>query len=273
MDLPILSFTQYDLVFNVLSFTVACMFASAAFFIAARNSIGERYRLAVTIAALAVGIAGYHYVMIFYNWVASYDLSGMVYVPNGHRFNDAYRYVDWVLTVPLLMVELVAVLGLSKSESRSLLTRLIIAAALMTGLGYPGEISSDNMVRFIFGVLGTLPFLYIVYVLWFEMSGALERQSERIRVLYRNIRLLTLAAWGFYPMAYMAPLFLTSSASGEVILQVGYSMADILAKCGYGIIIFSIARLKTEADRTASRPRPKGPQVPTPGSVRPGVAR
>ena len=110
MDLPILSFTQYDLVFNVLSFTVACMFASAAFFIAARNSIGERYRLAVTIAALAVGIAGYHYVMIFYNWVASYDLSGMVYVPNGHRFNDAYRYVDWILTVPLLMVELVAVL-------------------------------------------------------------------------------------------------------------------------------------------------------------------
>src|SRR5208337_2961194 len=88
----------------------------------------------------------------------------------GQSFNEGYRYVDWLLTVPLLLTELVVVLTLARKLQNSLLYRLIPASALMIGLGYPGEISGNNGVRNAFGLLSTIPFLYILYVLFVELT-------------------------------------------------------------------------------------------------------
>ena len=94
----------------------------------------------------------------------------------GESFNEGYRYVDWFLTVPLLLAELIVVLCLARKLQRSLLLRLIPASALMIALGYPGEISGDNATRNIFGLLSTIPFLYILYVLFVELTRSLDRQ-------------------------------------------------------------------------------------------------
>ncbi|MEL6823817.1 MAG: bacteriorhodopsin-like [Calditrichota bacterium] len=251
MDLPVLSIGQFNLVYNMLSLALACMLGSFVFFILARNELAPKYRMSMIVSALVVGIAGYHYWRIFGSWDAAYTLVDGAYSPSGTPFNDAYRYVDWLITVPLLMVELVAVLALAKEKSRSLLTRLVIAAALMIGLGYPGEILGDtNMFseRGLWGLLSTIPFVYILYVLWGEIGEAIERQTPRVQLLLKNLRLLTVGTWGFYPIAYMAPFFGFTGAEAEVFLQVGYSIADITAKCGYGIMIYAIAKNKSEAD-------------------------
>lgn len=249
MDMPSLTFGQYQLVYNMLSFTFATMLASFVFFILARQQVGARYRGALLVSALVVGIAAYHYLRIFESWAGAFTLGadGM-YNPSGEPFNDAYRYVDWLLTVPLLMVELVAVLALSRSETGKLLTKLVIAATLMIVLGYPGEIATDNGTRALWGFLSTIPFVYILYVLWIELGSAIQRQPENVKVLIRNIRLLLLATWGFYPIAYMLPFLGIAGGTAEVGLQLGYSIADVAAKAGYGVMIYWIARLKTEAD-------------------------
>ncbi|MBI1294318.1 hypothetical protein GC175_05090 [bacterium] len=91
-----------------------------------------------------------------------------------------------------------------------------------------------------------------MWVLWSELGRATEHQSERVRVLFRNTRLLLLATWGFYPIVYMLPMFGITSASAAVSIQVGYSIADVLAKCGYGLMIYAIARAKSEEDREAA---------------------
>ncbi len=250
MNLPDMPVWQWSLVYNALSFAVASMLASFVFFILARNQVAERYRGALLMSALVVGIAAYHYFRIFQSWEHAFVIDGDMAKASGVPFNDAYRYIDWMLTVPLLMVELIAVLALTKAKSNSLMWRLGGAAFLMIILGYPGEIlpEDQNAMRALWGTLSSIPFIYILYVLWVELGQAMGRQPENVRVLVRNIRLLTLATWGFYPIAYMAPMFGLSSAGAETFLQIGYSVADVLAKCGYGVMIYHIARLKTEHD-------------------------
>lgn len=255
--MPTLSIEQYTLVYNMLSLTVACMFASFVFFVLVKNEILPIYRGAIIASSLVVFIAGYHYFRIFGSWEEAYVLTDGQYVASGTAFNDAYRYVDWMLTVPLLMVELVLVLGLVKAKTQPLLMKLAVAAFLMIILGYPGEIDRTSTGLFsnrgLWGFLSTLPFLYILVTLYVELRKSIgNAPTPQIGVLLRNIGLLTLLTWGFYPIAYMAPFYGLSGANAEVALQVGYSIADILAKCGYGLLIYNIAKLRTEAASPSS---------------------
>lgn len=250
--LPDLTFGQFQLVYNMLSFAIASMFGSFAFFVLARQQVAPRFRPALVMSALVVGIAGYHYYRIFGSWEHAYVLEGATYVASGEPFNDAYRYVDWLLTVPLLCAELVAVMQLKKEVRGGMMTKLIIASVAMIALGYPGEISDDTTVRAIWGALSTIPFGYILYVLWVELTKASETETPRVKVLLRNTRLLLLGTWGFYPIAYLMPQLGIGGAAAEVGLQVGYSLADVAAKCGYGLMIYAIARAKmTAADEAA----------------------
>lgn len=247
MDLPVLTVTQYSLVFNAFSLTIAAMGGAFAFFVLARPQVAEKYRPALVISAVVVGIAAYHYFKISGSWSQAYELGagGDMYRPTGIPFNDAYRYVDWVLTVPLLLIETVAVLTLAKNVSGGLAARLGTAAVLMIALGYPGEISTDTNTRLLFGTLSTIPFLYIIYVLWVELGKTLTTQPARVRVLVRNLRLLLLASWGFYPIAYLLPLLGVSGGAGFTGVQLGYTVADILAKPAFGLLIYAIARAKS----------------------------
>lgn len=245
-----LSIGQYSLVYNMLSFGVATMLAAFVFFMGSRTDVGAKYRPALLVSALVAFIAGYHYWRILGSWEASFVLTSGTYKPSGHPFNDAYRYVDWFLTVPLLLVELIAVLNLPRAKSGSILPRLIFAAALMILLGYPGEVSSDISSRHLWGILSTIPFAYILYVLWVEVGQQIKNETDRVKKLLNDTRYLLIATWGFYPLVYALPQFGVDKTSSVVAIQVGYSIADVLAKAFYGVMIYRIARAKSEADGT-----------------------
>jgi len=255
LELPDLSSMQFNLVYNMFSFTIATMFSAFVFFVLAQKNLAPKYRVSMMVSALVVFIAGYHYFRIFGSWDAAYTLTNGMYEYSGEPFNDAYRYVDWLLTVPLLVVELVLVLGLPKGESGSLMARLGFAAALMIILGYPGEVSANTGLfetRGVWGLASTIPFVYILYILFTELSSTIQRQSGRVAKLLSNARLLLLATWGFYPIAYMIPMFVggyPEEAAGAVTaLQVSYTIADVLAKAGYGVLIYAIAKAKSEEE-------------------------
>lgn len=266
--MPDLSVFQYSLVDNIFSMTVATMGAAAIFLFLSRSSVNPEYRPALLISGIVVSIACYHYFMIRHSWQGAYELSGDGYSGTGAGFNDFYRYADWILTVPLLMVELVAVLRLERSKARSLLTRLVIAAALMIALGYPGEVISDPegwMARVIWGSLSSIPFFYILYVLWVELTASLQTQPPKARKLVEISRLVLLITWAVYPIAYAIGGTETALAakaggsvdpSGIVWLQVGYAVADMTAKAGFGVLIYMIARAKSEqvAENEAADP-------------------
>merc|ERR1711937_1057571 len=100
---PPLTAVQYDLIYNMTSLGLASMAASTTFFFLRLSSFNERYRTALCFTGLVTFIAMYHYFRIFNSFTEAYT-------PSGHPFNDAYRYVDWLLTVPLLLIEIVLVM-------------------------------------------------------------------------------------------------------------------------------------------------------------------
>jgi len=263
--MPDLSVFQYSIVDNIFSMTVATMGAAALFLFMSRSSVDEEYRPALMISGLVVTIACYHYFMIHHSWQDAYTLAGSTYKGSGASFNDFYRYADWILTVPLLMVELVSVLRLEKNKATSLLTRLVIAAALMIALGYPGEVIStpDGWgMRVLWGVLSSIPFFYILFVLWGELTNSLETQPVAARRLIEIARLVLLITWAVYPIAYAmggTVDALTAKAGGSVDgsgivgLQVGYAIADMTAKAGFGVLIYFIARAKSTRTGESAR--------------------
>merc|ERR1711988_1950045 len=144
------------------SLGLASMMASTAFFFLRLPSFGERYKAALCFTGLVTFIAMYPYFRIFDSFVAAYTpcevIDGEVnhakcspdlynYTATGIPFNDAYRYVDWLLTVPLLLIETVLVMKLSEAETFSQSLKLGFFSALMILNGYPGEVSSSAGTR------------------------------------------------------------------------------------------------------------------------------
>ncbi len=224
------------------------MLACTVYTLVSQQRVLAKYRNALVMSSMVTFIAGYHYLRIFDSFKHATTDGTVLLDGSQNAFNEAYRYVDWLLTVPLLLVEVVAVLALTASVSRSLIMRLVPASAAMIALGYPGEISEVRGDQILFGVLSTIPFLYILYVLFVELGKSLERQPEGVAKSVANLRLLLIATWGVYPIAYMFNIWGTASQESFVAVQVGYTLADVLAKCVFGLTIFKIARMKSMAE-------------------------
>lgn len=244
---------QFDTIYNFLSFAIASMLFAAIFLLVMQPRVLARYRTALVVSAMVLGIAAYHYFRIFDSFREAYVTTavggdGVYLLAEGVAFNEGYRYVDWLLTVPLLLVETIAVLALARTEARRLLIRLVPASALMIILGYPGELAVENGERALWGALSTIPFLYILYILFVELTKSIDRQPETVQASIKNLRWLLLASWGFYPIAYMFPMFGFDGSDAFVLRQVGYTVADVLAKAVFGLMIYKIARLKSFYD-------------------------
>jgi bacteriorhodopsin len=255
--MPDLSPFGYNVVSNLLSLTVATMGAAAVFFFFAPRVI-QKYRPAMIVTGLVTLIACYHYYKIGQSFEAAFTLSGGVYTYNASQpFNDFYRYADWLLTVPLLMVELVAVMALAKKESAKLLSLLIPAVVLMIVTGYPGEAAISQAVgggeasaAAIWGwfAVSMLFFVIVLGVLFTKLTDAINRQPEEAQGLLKFARIVVLVTWSFYPVAYVIGALGGKTAAGVVGLQVGYTIADITAKAGFGVLIYFIARRKSELE-------------------------
>ncbi len=237
----------YTLVYNMLSLGIASMLFTTIFLFVARERVLPRYRMAVMVSGTVTAIAAYHYFRMFDDFKHAFGPEGMGVV----AYNVGYRYVDWFLTVPLLLVETVAVLALARAAQTSLLVKLVPAAAAMIALGYPGDARLDvfGLAPSVWGLLSTIPFLYILYVLFVELGKSLERQSAAVQRKIKELRLLLLATWGVYPIAFIANMNATGFDEASFVLrETGYTIADILAKCLFGLVIFTIARIKSAED-------------------------
>jgi bacteriorhodopsin len=240
-DVTTLTASQYSAVSNILSFGFASMLATTIYLYLSQARVLPKYRQAIVISGTVTLIALYHYWRIYDSFKASAHM-------DGETFNEAYRYVDWLLTVPLLLLETIAVLALPAANRKSLISRLVPASAAMIVLGYPGEIAAENGPKMMWGALSTIPFLYILYVLFVELTKSLDKQPAEVSATVKRLRLLLIATWGVYPISYLMPVLGIDGANAFVGRQIGYTVADVLAKCLFGLTIYKVARLKSAAD-------------------------
>jgi len=264
---PALTAVEYDLVYNMISFGLASMGASTVFFFLRIGSFHERYKAALCFTGLVTFIAMYHYFRIFNSFEASYtpckvtagtvdyntcDADKYGYSPTGIPFNDAYRYVDWLLTVPLLLIEIVLVMKLPEAETVQRCTVLGISSALMIIGGYPGETSGTAYVRWIFWALSMIPFCYIVYTLFIGLRESQANQPAECREQVKWACWATVFSWCTYPVVYTFPMILGSnegkaglSAGAMVAVQIGYTVSDVISKCGVGYLVYRIGLAKS----------------------------
>lgn len=249
--MDVISLGQYELVYNAFSFAIAVMGAATVFFFLGRSQVSPAYRTALTITGLVTLIAMYHYVRIFGSWEASFTVVAGQVKSTGVKFNDAYRYVDWLLTVPLLLIELILVMRLSPAETMAKGTKLGLLAAIMVILGYPGEISGDAGTRWLWWSLAMIPFLIIVYDLFFGLKKSIDSQPASARGLISTARWVTVISWCFYPVVFVFPMIGFTGGAATTAVQVGYTIADIVAKAMFGVLIYMIAVRKSEAEAHA----------------------
>jgi bacteriorhodopsin len=245
-DVTTLTAGQLSAVSNILSFGFASMLATTIYLYLSQARVLPKYRQAIVISGTVTLIALYHYWRIFDSFVAAHG-------DKMNSFNEAYRYVDWLLTVPLLLLETIAVLNLPAVNRKSLVSRLVPASAAMIVLGYPGEIATANGTKELWGALSTIPFLYILYILFVELTKSLASQPAEVAATVGRLRLLLIATWGVYPISFLLPVIMDNAdgAGAFVGRQIGYTVADVLAKCLFGLTIYKIARLKSAADDSA----------------------
>jgi bacteriorhodopsin len=243
-----LTYAQYSLVYNAFSFVFAAMAAATIFLFLNRSQVSSPYKTAVTLSGIVTMIAMYHYFRIFTSWSEAYDVMNGVVKASGRPFNDTYRYVDWLLTVPLLVTELVLVMRLPGNQGSVKATRLAVLALIMVALGYPGEISQDSGTRWLWWSLSMIPFLIIQFELFVGLKSSIEAQPLQARGMVSAARYITVITWLFYPVVFILPMIGLTGTSALVGVQVGYSIADVLAKAGFGIFIYNIAVRKSQIE-------------------------
>ena len=238
-----MSIDEFNLVYNAISFAIAAFGASTVFFLLQRSQVSPAYKTALTLSGLVCLITTYHYLRIIESFNSAYVLKDGLVIQTGMQFNNAYRYVDWLLTVPLLLLEFVLVLRLPHTETYKKGLGLTLAAALMVLLGYPGETLAIGFAKVIWWILAMIPFSYILYEMIKGVGVSIKTQPLVVQSLFKKTRLLIILSWSFYPLVYILPLF---GLSAFVSIQVGFTFVDIVAKSVFGILIYIIAQRKSE---------------------------
>ena len=222
-----------QLVYNALSFGTAVMLGAFVYFLTQVKSVAKQFQAGVAVSAVVVGIAGYHYYRMWSGWA-----EGTV--------NEGYRYADWLITVPLLVIELLIVLGVTSDRRKKLMTTLVPATVLMIGLGYPGETASSDGTKWTFWILSMLPFIYILFTLSGELKAAGSRETGAVASSIKRATTILLVTWLVYPIGYLFPVIFDAGNEGaETARQLAYTVADITAKGLFGLMILSIAKARS----------------------------
>lgn len=240
---------QYQAVYNVLSFALASMMATTVYLWFRSFSVKPQFQSAVLISGLVTFIAAYHYIRIFNSWVEAYHYTaGGEPVLTGVPFNDAYRYMDWLLTVPLLLIEILLVMKISEEEFTAKAWKLGTEAALMIVSGYYGElvVTGNLMPRWICWFISMAFFADIVRELLVGLADATQSEADpMVAAKIKNAQVMTVISWCTYPVVYLFPMLGINAATAIVSIQIGYCASDIISKCGVGILIYQITYAKS----------------------------
>jgi len=248
-----MSDVQYQAVYNTLSFSLASMMATTMYLWIRATNMHEKFKAAVFISGLVTFIAAYHYMRIFNSWVEAYKYSVGKLDPDltGVPFNDAYRYMDWLLTVPLLLIEILLVMKLDEKTYSCKSKTLGVGSALMIISGYYGEliVTGDLTPRWRCWQVSMCFFVYIVYELLLGLKSATDSETDPVvKGKIMQAKLMTVVSWCTYPVVYLFPMYGISASDAVVAVQIGYCVSDIISKCGVGLVIYQVSYAKSKKE-------------------------
>jgi bacteriorhodopsin len=159
--------------------------------------------------------------------------------------------MDWLLTVPLLLIEILLVMKLSDEDYATKAKTLGVGSALMIVSGYYGELTvTGNLTpRWICWFVSMIFFLYIVYELLVGLAAATNQETDPVvKGKIQTAQLMTVISWCTYPVVYLFPMLGIDAAQAVVSIQIGYCASDIISKCGVGLLIYQITYAKSSKE-------------------------
>ena len=211
------------------------MMAASVFFFLSMNSVDAKWRTSLLVSGLITFIAAVHY----------------MYMRDAHAAGDSttvFRYVDWLLTVPLQIVEFYLILAAIAVVSISVFWRLLIASVVMLVAGYIGEVSAmgDGGSLWSGFWIGMVAWLYIIWEVFKGEASQISASKGTVasKKAFNALRLIVTVGWAIYPIGYY--LGYTGSADAGT-LNIVYNLADFVNKIAFGVVIWAAATSGTKA--------------------------
>jgi bacteriorhodopsin len=213
------------------TFFVGCMamMAAAAFFFLSMNDFDKKWKTSILVSGLITFIAAVHYWYMRDYWATNMESPTF------------FRYVDWILTVPLMCVEFYLILKVAGAK-KSLMWRLILLSVIMLVTGYIGE-GVDQANAAIWGLVSGIAYFGIVYEIWLGGAAKLAKEAGgSIQSSHKILCWFVLVGGAIYPIGYMAGTEgWYSGIFGGLSMDVFYNIADAINKIGFGLVIYNLA--------------------------------
>ena len=201
------------------------MLASTVFFFIERSDVAGKWRTSMTVAGLVTGIAFWHYL-----YMREAHLQGEV--------TTVFRYIDWLVTVPLQIVEFYLILAAVTAVTSMLFWRLLGASLVMLVFGYLGEAGlMDVTLGFIIGMAG---WIYIIYEIFAGEAAKLSEGSKNAggQFAFNTLRYIVTIGWAIYPIGYFLGYMSGSETSDFGTVNIIYNIADLVNKTAFGVAIW-----------------------------------
>ncbi|OUV02165.1 MAG: biphenyl 2,3-dioxygenase [bacterium TMED80] len=201
------------------------MLASTVFFFIERADVAGKWRTSMTVAGLVTGIAFWHYL-----YMREAHLQGEV--------TTVFRYIDWLVTVPLQIVEFYLILAAVTAVTSILFWRLLGASLVMLVFGYLGEAGlMDVTVGFIIGMAG---WIYIIYEIFAGEAAKLSEDSKNAggQFAFNTLRYIVTIGWAIYPIGYFLGYMSGSETTDFGTVNIIYNIADLVNKTAFGLAIW-----------------------------------
>ncbi len=210
--------------------------ASTVFFFLERDRVSPKWKTSLTVSGLVTLVAAVHYFYMREVWVTT------------GATPTVFRYIDWLITVPLLMIEFYLILSAITKVPVGVFWRLMIGTLVMLIGGYLGEAGYLSVwPAFIIGMAG---WAYILYEIFMGQAGKISAANAppAVQSAFNLMRLIVTIGWAIYPVGYFFGYLTGSSPANSMnALNIIYNLADVLNKIAFGLIIWSVAVSETEA--------------------------
>ena len=227
---------MYDISSDFTGFTfwvaTAVMLMGSLFFFMERSTVNKEWQTSLTVACLVCFVAFWHYMYMREVCEVS-SLAGNASSPT------ELRYVDWLITVPLQIVEFYLIVAAVSAVSLSVFWKLLVGSLVMLIGGYMGEAEHvSHMTGFIIGMVG---WVYVIWLIWAgdAAQAAAGAKNENLAMAFNGIKWIVTVGWIIYPIGYaMGYLVEGTDVSG---LNALYNLADVVNKFLFGLVIWHAA--------------------------------
>ena len=204
--------------------------ASTVFFFLERDRVSAKWKTSLTVSGLVTLVAAVHYFYMREVWVTTGSTP------------TVFRYIDWLITVPLLMIEFYLILSAITKVPVGVFWRLMIGTLVMLVGGYLGE--AGYMAVWPAFIIGMVGWAYILYEIFMGQASKINAQSAppSVQSAFNTMRLIVTIGWAIYPLGYFFGYLTGASPANSMnALNIIYNLADVLNKIAFGLIIWKVA--------------------------------